>query len=413
MRLKPINNNKAKCLLRSFKTVMEISFKTLFNHKNMKMIINRIKAGLVFSFLILSNFSGQAQDSKAKIYVGDNAPEFKYGTWLKGTPIKDYKKDHLYIFEFWATWCGPCIASMPHVSKFANANEKDVTVIAVNIWEDKSGKVEYESLWPKVTKFVKGMGDNMDFNVVTDTKDQHMGNNWMKAAGREGIPCSFMIKNGVIQWIGHPVEIDSISKLVLDPKYDVVAARQKVLAKANRVPTAEEKAATELNERIDAAIKNKQYAEAITLIEKAVSTMSPQMASPLNYTKFTTLLNHVNEAQAMKFVKEWQATKPGFKGSVGAVIANTPGLSKDTYLYGIDILKEMAEGPQPGHLMYNFIAMAYAYMNDYKAAVDAQEKAIAIGKEYLKDGKFVGFVLPDTITEYEAKLEKYKEMIKQ
>lgn len=128
-----------------------MSFKAFFNHQNMKMITNRIKAGLVFSCLILLNFSGQAQDEKSKIYVGDKAPKFKYGTWLKGSPIKDYKQDHLYIFEFWATWCGPCIASMPHLSKFAKANAGDVTVIAVNIWEDKSGKVEYESLWPKVT----------------------------------------------------------------------------------------------------------------------------------------------------------------------------------------------------------------------------------------------------------------------
>lgn len=353
-----------------------------------------------------------AQSTNSKLYVGDKAPEFKYGNWLKGTPIKNYKEDHLYIFEFWATWCGPCIVSMPHLSEFAKANAKNVTVIAVNIWEDKSGKVAYESLWPKVTGFVKGMSDKMDFNVVTDTKDQHMGNNWMKAAGQAGIPCSFMVKNGVIQWIGHPIQIDSISKLVLDPKYNIAAEREKVLARANRVPSAEEKGAAELNKRIDDAIKNKQYAQAITLIDKAVATLNPQMAAPLNFTKFTTLLNHIDETQAMKFVKEWQARKPGFTGSVGAIIANTPGLSKDTYLYGIGILKELADNPQPGHLMYNFIAIAYANMNDYKGAVQAQEKAIAIGKQYLKDGKFVGFVLPDTITEYEAKLATYKSKIK-
>ena len=373
---------------------------------------NGIKAVFVFSCLILLNLSGQAQGEKAKIYVGDKAPEFKYGTWLKGTQIEDYKQDHLYIFEFWATWCGPCIASMPHLSKFAKANAKDVTVIAVNIWEDKSGKIAYETLWPKVSKFVKGMGDVMDFNVVTDTKDQHMGNNWMKAAGQDGIPCSFMVKNGVIQWIGHPIEIDSISKLVLDPKYDVMAVREKALAKANRAPTAAENSAKEMNKRIDDAIKEKRYAQAITLIDTAVAKLTPQMAGPLNFTKFMTLLTQVDETRAMKFVKEWQATKPGFRGSVGALIANTPGFSKDTYLYGIDILKEMADGPQPAHLMYNFIAMAYSYMDDYKSAVEAQEKAISIGKQYLKEGKFVGFVLPDTITEYEAKLATYKSKVK-
>jgi thiol-disulfide isomerase/thioredoxin len=376
-------------------------------------IIRFKKAGTAIAVMLLISFSCHAQRQNVnRLFIGDKAPEFKYGTWLKGSPVKEYKKDHLYIFEFWATWCGPCIVSMPHLSEFAKANVKNVTVIAVNIWEDKSGKVAYETLWPKVTRFVKGMGDKMDFNVVTDTKDQHMGTNWMTAAGQGGIPCSFILKNGVIQWIGHPVQIDSIVKVVSDPKYDVAAVRERAMVRANRVPSAEEKAAAELRKKIDSAIENKQYAEAIKLMDKSVAGLSPQMAGPTNFNKFTTLLNYVSEAEAMAFVRDWQATNPGFKGSVGAVIANTPKLSRDTYLYGINILKELVDNPQPGHLMYNFIAVAYANMGDYKGAVEAQEKAIAIGKQYLKDGKFVGFVLPDTITEYEAKLVTYKSKVK-
>lgn len=25
--------------------------------------------------------------------------------WLQGTPVKEWEKDKVYIFEFWATWC--------------------------------------------------------------------------------------------------------------------------------------------------------------------------------------------------------------------------------------------------------------------------------------------------------------------
>lgn len=38
-----------------------------------------------------------------QLTVGDKAPELKYGKWLKGTPIKEYEKGRLYLFEFWAT----------------------------------------------------------------------------------------------------------------------------------------------------------------------------------------------------------------------------------------------------------------------------------------------------------------------
>lgn len=41
--------------------------------------------------------------------------------WLQGTPVKEWEKDKVYIFEFWATWCGPCLAAMPHMEQLHQA----------------------------------------------------------------------------------------------------------------------------------------------------------------------------------------------------------------------------------------------------------------------------------------------------
>jgi len=375
--------------------------------------INLVKAGCIFALFILLSISGQAQDQKIPgLMIGDKAPQLKYGSWVKGSPIKEYKKGHLYLFEFWATWCGPCIASMPHLSEFAKDNAKDLTVIAVNIWEDKSGKMPHNVLLPKVTKFVKGMGNKMAFNVTTDTRDEFMGNKWMKAAGQGGIPCTFMVKDGIIQWIGHPVQLDSIVKVVMHGNYNVAAARKVAVEQASKGPSPEESILMNGMKNSTAAIEKKEYARAILIIDSAVRNLSPVMAGPLNFSKFTTLFDAEGEEKAMKFVREWQATNPGYKGSVGAFLASRPGLSKESYLYGIDILKELADNPQPASLMYKFIADAYVNMGDYKGAVEAQETAIAKAKEYLKNGKFAGFVLEDTVKEYEAALEKYKKGIK-
>nr|WP_162988789.1 hypothetical protein [Pedobacter schmidteae] len=43
--------------------------------------------------------------------------------------------------------------------------------------------------------------------------------------------------------------------------------------------------------------------------------------------------------------------------------------------------------------------------------VIAEDIAIAKAKEYLKNGKFAGFILEDRVKEYEAELAKYKEKI--
>ena len=42
----------------------------------------------------------------------------------------------MVILDFWATWCGPCIQSMPIVEKTAGEfPEKDVILVAVNVQE--------------------------------------------------------------------------------------------------------------------------------------------------------------------------------------------------------------------------------------------------------------------------------------
>ncbi|MGN6418232.1 MAG: TlpA family protein disulfide reductase [Pseudobacter sp.] len=377
----------------------------------MKKIVSKCTAVLILLVAVTSFCNAQDQP-KPTLYVGDKAPEFRYGSVIKGSPAADYKPGHLYLFEFWATWCGPCIASMPHLSEFAKANQKDVSVIAVNVWEDKTGKLSYDSLQPKVEKFVRNMGKIMDFDVVTDTKEEHMGKNWLTAAGVNGIPCTIMVQDGVIQWMGHPVQLDSIVKLVLDGKYDIKKARDMAVAKANRVPSKEELIYSKASRESKSAVEEKRYGTAVKIIDSAIAAMMPGYLGPLNFDKFMILLDHVSEKEAMAFVKEWQKTKPGYKASVGVVICRKPGLKKDSYLYAINSLREMIDNPQPGAMIYKEIATGYSNMGDFKKAMESQTKAIEIARQNLKEGKYPGFIREDLVKEYEATLEEYKKKVK-
>lgn len=114
-------------------------------------------------------------------------------------------KGKVVVLDFWATWCGPCKASLPALQKIYSKykDNSDVTILAVNTWENKTGK-ELEDL-------VKGfIADNKyTFPVLYD-------NGFVEKYGVSGIPTKFIIdKKGVIRFstVGFTSEEEMITKM--------------------------------------------------------------------------------------------------------------------------------------------------------------------------------------------------------
>lgn len=155
------------------------------------------------------------------LMVGDPAPKLTVSKWLKGDAVAQFEKDKVYIVEFWASWCGPCRKSIPHLSEIQKKYaDKGLVVIGQNISErDPDDAVT----------FLAEMGDQMSYRVALDDNDK-MNNAWMEAAGQDGIPTAFIVDQaGVIAWIGNPLnpKFDSIIDDVVSKKYDLKAAVEK------------------------------------------------------------------------------------------------------------------------------------------------------------------------------------------
>jgi len=153
---------------------------------------------------VLALAPGLAATQAATLKVGDPAPKLEVGKWVQGDPVTRFEPGKAYLVEFWATWCGPCRATIPHLNELHNKfKDKGLVVIGQNVWERD------ESL---VAPFVKKMGDKMTYRVALDDKSANkegkMSKSWMEAAGRNGIPSAFLVdKAGKIAWIGHPMQL--------------------------------------------------------------------------------------------------------------------------------------------------------------------------------------------------------------
>ncbi|BCB05674.1 redoxin domain-containing protein [Bacillus sp. KH172YL63] len=152
----------------------------------------------------LANESMDLSDAEQGLAKGDKAPALALET-LDGESVRlsDYQGKKV-ILNFWATWCPPCKAEMPHMQKYyeKKAESENVEILAVNLTSMDEGQ-------KAVQQFVDGYG--LTFPILMDETGD-AGELYRAFT----IPTTYMIDtNGTIQHkIVGPMNEDMMEKMV-------------------------------------------------------------------------------------------------------------------------------------------------------------------------------------------------------
>jgi len=333
---------------------------------------------------VLSTALVVGRSPAADLGVGDPAPKLEVKEFVKGDPVTKLAKDKTYVVEFWATWCGPCRASIPHLTELQK-KYKDITFIGVSVWEAD----------PKAVKpFVAEMGDKMAYRVAVDEvpaggkgNEGKMAQGWMQAAGQNGIPTAFIVQEGKIAWIGHPMSMDRALQQVASGKWDLDAARAQFKEEQEQ-----RRKLREVQTRLAKAQRSGDPKAFLAALDEMMAE-DPKLEKMLALQKFQLLLKQ-EEAQdkatdyGKRLLEKVFKDDPARLNALAWLVVAPGAGPHDERLVQMALAAAMqadklSEG-KDGHIA-DTLARAYFASGDVAKALETQERAVR-----LDDGKDPG-----------------------
>lgn len=162
-----------------------------------------------------------------KFEIGMKAPAINASRWLDDAkhPI-ELGDGRIYLLDFWATWCRPCLTQMPHLAELQKEyGSEKLCVVGIS-----------NEAWETIEDFLPTGADSTTENSsrsgqklmeVSKTialgvdRDAETFRSYMVASGNRALPTTFIIGgDGFVEWVGTGEEIDEVLKKVHHGTWD-------------------------------------------------------------------------------------------------------------------------------------------------------------------------------------------------
>jgi peroxiredoxin len=181
-----------------------VSDKLVFSHNivttRRDMKINRIIIVITLVILCQLSYAGEnAQSTRVK--VGMDAPEFRCRIVAGENFVLSEEKGKVILINFFATWCGPCLAELPELEKqifLKYKDREDFSLIAIG----------REHNAPELVYFKKHFG--LSLPIAPDPNGKIF-----KKYAKNTIPRSFIVgKDGKIKLVSEGYAQSQFDKMI-------------------------------------------------------------------------------------------------------------------------------------------------------------------------------------------------------
>jgi thiol-disulfide isomerase/thioredoxin len=336
---------------------------------------------------IASAQDGGSQPSPS-LSLGDKAPKIVLSKVVKGDFDGKFVNDKVYVVEFWATWCGPCKTSMPHLSELQKMyKDKGVTIIGVSDeTEKKVADFIEKGDWPQKTQYVIAVDD-----------DKKTSKAYMRAAGQNGIPTAFIVgKTGLVEWIGHPMNMDKPLAEIVSGDWNIETAKAE-MAKER----ANEKIMQAANQKMSAAYQAQNWDELMKIMDELMTKVPADMVPQLQMQQFSIMAGAANQPERAYKIADQIIAKHAddmpLMNALAWMIATDPritdrnlGIALKAALAGVK-----ASDGKDGDML-DTLATVQGKLGKFEEAIKTEEKALKMTDD------------ADKLAEFNAKIAEWK-----